>query len=631
MLIASKTPNEFSMARQTIPFLVISDIFDTAVNFNYVERSFKYLFEVKTLRDDGTYRTFSIVAIPPRPDNLTGLFDPSKIIQSAIQFDNGTHKLATTSAMPFSIVQYRVFVSERYLNEQGDFITGDRLDLGTYYSIDAGSNEGIEPYLIETTGTTKNAMHHHELLGNQLAIKPGEPFTASFLTKVAISGNVLDFIHGDYGSFDFGTVADYDGIDPSNLVTLTTTITGAISGRGLRAAFKTNAFSSISTDGDVITFQLLDLKPDTRYEFTIYARLLGSLFISPDPTAVYTALPSGDGISTIISQVTPQIRRSITQPREIKVVFETDSNVNNSEIILIKVVSDSGNNLIRLNRRSVTFDSAVLKEIDTFVNPIDSARIVVNKGLGTEATHVFNSSYLSDVIDFNELRMARFDCPIGLNSTYSFSSTGETQNANKQFLDANANVGKYYRLELFNSNSVDDVIATTQDIYQIGDCERYNNVRLKWLNELGAWNYYTFDKVSVASTQIQRENYKITGGRIVESDNIGGYDYEENDKDRGYKTLTILSDDYIVINTDWVKNETGKFLRGILTSPEVYILNPEPYIEVPVTNEYELEYPVIIEDVDFEFRNNSIEAKLVNATFRIKIAVPFNDKTTNAD
>jgi hypothetical protein len=32
---------------------------------------------------------------------------------------------------------------------------------------------------------------------------------------------------------------------------------------------------------------------------------------------------------------------------------------------------------------------------------------------------------------------------------------------------------------------------------------------------------------------------------------------------------------------------------------------------------------------EFEYRNNSSEAKLVNATFRIKIAVPFNDKTTN--
>jgi len=628
MLIANRTPNEFVMARQTIPFLVTSDVFDTVANFNYIERSFKYLFEVKTLRDDGVYRTFSTVAIPPRPDNLTGLFDPSKIIQSAIEFDNGTHKLLRASAMPFSIVQFRVFCSERYLDTNGEYITGDRIDMGIYYAIDAGSTEGLVPYVIDLTDEPKNAMHHHELLGDQLVIRPGEPLTASFITKVAISANKLDFIHGDYGAFDFGVLSQYTGLAGSALTVLRQTQTGAISGQGVAAKFNSNAFVTSSTVGDVITFSDLNLQPNTRYEFTIYARLIGSIFQLPSSAALYSTEVAGAGIDTIVSQVNPQIRQSALAPRQIKVVFETNAGVNGNETITIEVTSSATGQLSRLNSRSVTFDSAVLKEIDTFINPIERARIVVNKGLPTEKRHVLSSTYLSNVITFNEISMARFDCPIGLNNTYSFTTTG-AQNANKQFLDDDGNVGKYYRLELYNSTLEDNVIATTEDIYQIGECDRYNNVRLKWLNELGAWNYYTFEKVSVASTQIQRENYKITGGRIIESDNIGGFDYVENDKDRGYKTLTILSDDYIIINSDWVKNETGKFLRGILTSPEVYILNPEPYIELPVTTEYQLEYPVIIEDTDFEFRNNSSEAKLVNATFRIKIAVPFNDKTTN--
>jgi hypothetical protein len=628
MLIANRIPNEFTMARQTIPFLVTSDIFDDDT-FDAIERSFKFLFELKTLRDDGAYRTFSTVAIPPRPDNLAGLFDASKLIQSAIDFDNGTHKLAVTSAMPRTIVQFRVFCSERYLDNNGEYVTADRIDMGEFYAIDAASTEGLTPYIIEVTGNTKDAMHHHELLGDQLVIRPSEPLTASFITKAAINTNILDFIHGDYGSFDNGQVADYSGVTASALTVISKTIAEAKDGAALRARFNFNAFISSSTVGDVITFTDLNLDPNKIYEFTIFAKLSGSIFNAPTAAALYSTEVVGTGIDTIVSQVNPLVRNSIFSYQQIKVVFETGATVDGNEFITVEVTSSSTNNLNRLNRRAVIFDSAVLKEIDTFVNPINAARIVVNKGLTTEIKHVFTASYLANVIGFDEISKSRFDCPIGLNSTYVFDTIDPTQNALKQFLDVNFELGKYYRLELYNTSAEDNVLATTKDIYQIGDCERYNTVRLKWLNDLGAWDYYTFEKVSVASTQIQKEIYKITGGRIIESDNIGGYDYVERDTDRGYKSLTVLADDYIIINSDWVKNETGKYLRGILTSTEVYILNPEPYIEVPVTQPYQLEYPVLIEDTEFEFRNNSSEAKLVNATFRIKIAVPFNDKTTN--
>jgi hypothetical protein len=629
MLIVNTTPKEYTMARQTIPFLVSSDLFDTQT-FDVIERSFKYLFEVKTLRDDGVYRTFSTVAIPPRPDNLTGLFDPSKIIQSAIDQDNGTQKLDVASPMPRSIVQFRIFVSERYLDNNGEYVTGDRIDLGIYYAVDAGSTEGLTPYVIEVTGTTKDAMHHHQLLGDQLVIRPGEPLTVSFFTKAAISASLLDFIHGDYGSFDYGQVIDYSGITKPSFVTLSKASALVLSGQALTARFASNAFTSSSTVGDVITFQNLNLEANKTYEFTIFARLVGSVFNFPGANAIYTTELVGAGIDNIITQVNPQIRRSYFTYSEIKVVFTTNSSVNGNEVITIEVTSPTTNDLARLNSRRINFDSAVLKEIDTYVNPINKARIVVNKGLASEIDYEFETDYLANVIPFDEISKARFDCPIGLNSVYDFDTTGTTQNANNQFLDGNGNVGKFYRLELFNDGDPSEVIATTKDIYQVGDCQRYNNVRLKWLNELGAWDYYTFDKVSIASTQTQREVYKITGGRITGSDN-NEYDYTERDIDRGYKSLTVLADDYIIINSDWVKNETGKYLRGILTSPEVFILNPEPYIDVPVTQPYELEYPVIIEDTEFEFRNNSSEAKLVNATFRIKIAVPFNDKTTNIE
>lgn len=627
MIIVNKTPKEFTLTRQTIPFLVISDLFDTQ-SFDVIERSFKYLFEIKTLRDDGTYRTFSNVAIPPRPDNLTGLFDASKIVQSAIDFDNGTHKINVASSMERSIVQFKVICSERYLDTNGNYITGDIKDLGTYYAIDGGVIEGLDDYLITGSTPTKLAMHHHELLDKDFEIKPGEPLTVSFLTKPSISPNKLQFIHGDYGSFDNGTITQYSGITKGTPVVSLVKGTSGLSGSSLKAIINNSGFNFSSTSGELIRFNTLGLQSGTTYEFTIYGKLSGSISNAPTSGATLNPNVVGTGIDTIVSTISPSIRQTVGSYQEIKIVFTTNSTIGGTEYINITATSPTTNNLIRLNSRNFEFDSAILKEINSTLNPINKARIVVNKGTTTEKIHVLTSSYLNNVLPFTEIKDGRFDCPVGLNNIYEFEVTGSTQNELNQFLDLNGNVGIFYNLELYNSGDTGTVIATSNNIYQVGECGRYNSVRLKWLNDLGGWDYYTFDKVSVATTRVDKEVYKISSGRITGNAD-DGFDYVENDIDRGYKTLMVLSDDYLIINSDWVINEVGKFLRGILTSREVYILNPEPFMELPITQEYDLEYPVIIEDTEFEYRNNSSEGKLTNATFRIKIAVPFNSRTTN--
>lgn len=79
-LTVYQQPNKFNQVRQTIPFLVYSTLFDT-VGFDAIERSFKYLFEVRTLRSDGVYRTFSTVAIPPRPSDLLGFLTHQRLLK----------------------------------------------------------------------------------------------------------------------------------------------------------------------------------------------------------------------------------------------------------------------------------------------------------------------------------------------------------------------------------------------------------------------------------------------------------------------------------------------------------------------------------------------------------------------
>jgi hypothetical protein len=146
---------------------------------------------------------------------------------------------------------------------------------------------------------------------------------------------------------------------------------------------------------------------------------------------------------------------------------------------------------------------------------------------------------------------------------------------------------------------------------------------LKWKNQLGGWDYYTFTMVSKAKTNIERENFKRSRGTISSTS------YKELATDRGYQSLNIkLVDTYTVIS-DWVEDGTAKWMLDLFTSDEVYILNPEPFQKYVTTTEFDMEYPVFVQQQDVEFMNNSIEAKLKNFVVEITPAIRFEQNTTN--
>ena len=74
---------------------------------------------------------------------------------------------------------------------------------------------------------------------------------------------------------------------------------------------------------------------------------------------------------------------------------------------------------------------------------------------------------------------------------------------------------------------------------------------------------------------------------------------------------------------------TAKWLQDLFISDEVYILNPEPFMKYPTTNQFDLEYPVFVAQNEIEFMNNSIEAKLKNFVIDITPAIRFEENSTN--
>ena len=131
---------------------------------------------------------------------------------------------------------------------------------------------------------------------------------------------------------------------------------------------------------------------------------------------------------------------------------------------------------------------------------------------------------------------------------------------------------KYYYFYRYGSG------AKVDDRHQ--SCTRYDNIRLAWVNRLGAWDYMNFRGKSTESITIESsEMDSLTG--TWDSAN-----YNYNAWDRGKKTLFKKATKKIIINSDYLNEDEAVWMEELFTSREVQILN----------DDYTIIYPVVITD-----------------------------------
>ena len=112
----------------------------------------------------------------------------------------------------------------------------------------------------------------------------------------------------------------------------------------------------------------------------------------------------------------------------------------------------------------------------------------------------------------------------------------------------------------------------------------YEPIRLTWLNQWGAWDYYTFTQKSVKSISTNRTPYTQMSGTWNETTlAINGYQ-------GGRKNFRVNTSERIKMNTDFVTEAEGVWLEELINSPEVYVLNGFDDTEVApyntITNKY---------------------------------------------
>ena len=139
------------------------------------------------------------------------------------------------------------------------------------------------------------------------------------------------------------------------------------------------------------------------------------------------------------------------------------------------------------------------------------------------------------------------------------------QNWSASFASSMALDLSYYTVRLLDSANADISQTITINI----NCptkKGYEPIRLTWLNQWGAWDYYTFNMKSTKTISTKGSTYQQLEGTW--NDSI----YSPSGYKGGKKAFRVNATEKISMNTDFVNEAESEWFEELINSPEVYIL-----------------------------------------------------------
>lgn len=120
-----------------------------------------------------------------------------------------------------------------------------------------------------------------------------------------------------------------------------------------------------------------------------------------------------------------------------------------------------------------------------------------------------------------------------------------------------------YDITLFSSTGpVLNVAISETRYFEFEDCSKYENVRLQFLNRLGAWDYYNFRLVSRDFISTEKSTFK----KNLPINYYYGLEVGNREKTVGNSTNIKTKK----VTSNWITDDESAWLEELLTSPEVY-------------------------------------------------------------
>ena len=124
---------------------------------------------------------------------------------------------------------------------------------------------------------------------------------------------------------------------------------------------------------------------------------------------------------------------------------------------------------------------------------------------------------------------------------------------------------EYYTIQAYNGST-----ALGTPIYFDFKCEqKYPNIRIKWKNRFGQFDYFNFDMVNKQSFSTTTRGYQPQLGTWT------GTSLSYNSADSSNLNYIVDSKQSIVVNTDWIPEAYNDIFKQMLVSEEIYWIKDE--------------------------------------------------------
>ena len=137
----------------------------------------------------------------------------------------------------------------------------------------------------------------------------------------------------------------------------------------------------------------------------------------------------------------------------------------------------------------------------------------------------------------------------------------------------------YYTVNAENTGST--ISAIYRFNIESDDCKGYETIRLAYLNRLGAYDYYNFNKRSTRTTAVQKNTFKKAYGDYQSTK------YSYGVYQGGTNNYGVTANETIEANTDFISEAEAQALEELFTSPSVFMQNTNGDLEPVVITESE--------------------------------------------
>ena len=134
--------------------------------------------------------------------------------------------------------------------------------------------------------------------------------------------------------------------------------------------------------------------------------------------------------------------------------------------------------------------------------------------------------------------------------------------------------------------------------------KKYPNVRIKWKNRFGQWDYFNFNLVSTETFNTERSRYQPQIGTWT--DRTLTY----NDYDSAIQNYITDSTLKLSVNTDYVNEDYNEIFKQLMVSDEIYWV----YEEGSELNNTEKVKPLAIDTSSFNLKTGVVD-KLIQYQF----------------